>query len=289
MFKKKSILFYLLIVLNLQILSSLELSTTFNIGNMGFDIDRTTSVPALNWGINFIAKYNINEQFLFSGGVIVDELTGNRLETQLSYNSKYFQVGIGPSLASFNNSQLQLKPALNGYATFKVDGQLYLRSEIYSTIGNLSDPNTDYSQLYASLSFGLHIPSAICTFSVDSKQFTQFNIDSSSVLSKTSDIYSTYKLEADIHKKGIPFHLILTLGYKNIQRFFPLNDPLGRTMAGIGSAFIGIASNVEITKRISLNAGLDSGLYNFTLSNEIAPTDLPLYLFKTYLTFTYTF
>jgi len=289
MIKKNKIYFCFLLSVTICRLSALDLSSSFNIGNFGFDNDMSNSSMGVLWGSSIIAEQKISDNFIFSGGAVADDVSGNRMESRIIFNSSYFIVGLGPSVASVNNGQFQLKPALNGFVTIKKDGKFSFSTEIYSTMGNLSDRENDYSQLEASIALSLNIPGALCTFTVESRQFSQFSIDSLSVISKTTDRYSNYELEADLHKKNIPFHVILTLGYKNHKRLFPVNDPSGRTMMGIGTAFIGAGTRVNIGKKIVLQAGIDSGLYNFTLSEELSPTDLPAYLFDLHTTFTYRF
>lgn len=289
MIQKKIIFFYLIFIYNTYTISSLNLTTSFNIGNLGFSSDMNESSQGVIWGTSIIAEEKLNEIYYFSGGVVFDDVSGNRIESLLSYNSKYIELGMGPTLASINNSQLQLKPGIKGLLTVKKVGKFDLTTEIYSTLGNLSDSESDYSQLETSLELAINIPGAICTFIISNRQFTQFSTDSSSLVSKTSDSYSTYALEADIYKKNIPFHLFLTLGYKSVKRVFPTNDSEGRELAGIGSIFIGMGTRVSIGKRMLLNASIDSGLYNFSLNDEATITDLPAYLFDSSLSFTYRF
>lgn len=289
MFHKKSLFFFIFLLINIINISALDLTAGFNIGNLGFNIDRSSSSMALIWGTSIVAEHKIDANFHFSGGFFIDDITGMRIDSQLRYKSRYFEIGVGPSIASINNNQIQIKPAINGFVQVKIDGLFFLSTEIYSTIGNLSDLAADYSQLQTTLSLGFYIPGAICILSAENKQFSQFNRDSSSIESKTTDLYSIYKLEADIHKKNIPFHLILAFGYRDLQRIFPANDPDGRTLAGVGSAFIGVATKIDLGKRFILNAGIDSGIYNFTLSDVITPDELPIYLFNTFISLTYKF
>ena len=285
----KIIFFTLILSFNIGLLQALDLSSTFNIGNLGFSSNNTSSTPHVIWGVSVTGKEDISDSIAFSGSVINDEISGNRLDSRLIFKSTYVIVGIGPSIATFNNGQLQPKPAINAIATVQKEGVFFLTSEIYSTFGNLSDPANDYSQLETSIALGFNVPNAICTFSFRNKQYTQFHTDSSALVAKTTDLQTLYQMEADIHKKNIPFHLLITLGFKSIQRLFPSNDPAERSLAGIGSAFIGVGTIVKISKTLVLQAGIDSGLYNFSLSEELTPEELPLYLFNTFLTATYTF
>jgi len=289
MINQKKLFFYLFLIINTFFLFPLDLSTSFNIGNMGFTNDVTASQQGIVWGANVIAEHQIDNQFLFTGKLNIDEVTGNRIDSRLTFIHKYFQIGLGPSLAAINNGQFQLKPAINALVSVKKDGLFHMTAEIYSTIGNLSDPLTDYSQLESSLAFGLNIPGAISTFSIANKQFTYFDRDAASTISKTTDLFSLYQLQSDIHKKNIPFHLILTLGYKSIERIYPVSDAMGRTKAGIGSAFIGLGTRINIGKKIILSAGLESGLYNFSLSDEITAADLPSFLFNAFTSVKYEF
>lgn len=289
MISGKKIFFYFFILSAFSNLSSWDLTTSVNISNFGFSREMSESSLGLAWGSTIEIVHDLDEQFQFSGGAIVDDVTGNRIDSRLIFRSPYIIVGMGPSIASFNKNQIQLKPAVNGIVLIKKDGIFSFSTEIYSTLGNLSDRKNDYSQLQTSLRLALNIPGAICTFIIENRQFTLFSTDSSSIIAKNTDIYSLYALEADLFKKSIPFHLILTLGYKNFKRLFPVNDSSGRTMMGIGSAFAGVGTVVDIGKKMRLNVTLDSGLYNFTLNDQLAITDLPDFLFNIELSLTYRF
>ncbi len=284
---RKYPLFIIIMLFNSVSLFSLDLNVDFNLGNLGFTNERSESTIGVIWGTKVSLNHQISENFLLSGGIIIDEIYGNKIDSNIAFTSKYINIGIGPSLAAINNSQIQIKPALNGYFTVKKDGLIFFTSKIYSTFGNLSDRINDYSQLETTLEIGFYIPNALCRFTINSKQFSLFVHDSSSIVEKTSDIYSIYRLEADIHKKNMPFHLIISFGYRDLQRIFPINDT--KEKAGIGSAFIGVKTKFTIRKKIELTFGIDSGLYNFSLSDEIAPSDLPVFLFNSFASFRYIF
>jgi hypothetical protein len=285
----KFFFFSYIIFFSLQNVFSLDLTADFNISNMGLDLDKTSSQMASVWGTFISAEQKINNDFLFNAAVFVDDVTGNRLDTSLTFLSKYFILGAGPSIAFFNDSQYQLKPAINAFALFKKEGSFFLSTGYYTTLGNLSNPDSDYSQVMTHISFGLTIPGAICTFSIENKQFSWFETDSSSTVSKTTDTYSIYQMEADIYKKNIPFHILIAMGYKEIQRIYPVDDSEGRSSAGVGSLFIGAGTIINFNNNKIFKVRLDSGLYNFTLSDEIAITELPDYLFNLKASFTYRF
>ncbi len=267
----------------------LDLTTSFNIGNLGLQKNMASSTPGMIWGSSILVEQKINEQFFFMGGIIVDDIIGNKLDSRISYKTTYLELGLGPSMASINNDQFQLKPALNGYIEIKKEGYFFISGEIYSTIGNLSDSVKDYSQLSTTLSLGLYIPGAICIFSFGNEQYSTFNTSITSVVSKTTDLNSFYQLEADLYKKNVPFNLILKMGYKSFKRIFPANDVEGRTIAGIGSVFIGLGTRINIGRKIVLEAGIDSGLYNFTLSDVLNTPDIPVFIFDTNISFKYKF
>lgn len=290
MYKKNKLFFcFLFFLLYQSRLIALDLSTNFNITNLGFNNNMNSSSLGLLWGGSIIAEQEVTDNFFFSGGIIANDVSGNRMESRLIFKSNYFIVGLGPALASLNNGQIQLKPALSGFLAIKKDGKFSFSTELYSTLGNLSDRENDYSQLETSIALSLYIPGAICTFSAAAYQFTKFSIDDLSTISKSTDKLNNFKLEADLYKKNIPFHLIITLGYKSYKRLFPQNDSAGRTMMGIGSVFFGAGTSVNIGKNMILHGGVDSGIYNFTLSDVPAPDELPAYLFNIHTTFTYKF
>lgn len=289
MFKNKSLFFYILIFFTLQNSYSLNLTTSFNLGNLGFNRDSSSSEMATTWGTEFLAKQSVDKNFSLIGGLIIDDITGNRMDSKLVFSGRYFQIGLGPSIASFNNSLYQVKPGINGSFLVKKEGSFFLMTKLYSSIGNLSDQYSDYSQMTTYLAFGFYVPGALCTFSVENKQFSRFETKSDSTISKTTDVYYAYQLEADIHKKNIPFHIVMTMGYKDLQRIFPEADPSGRSTAAVGSVFIGIGTIINFNRHIMFRATAENGLYNFSYNDEIANTDIPDYLFNIKSSLVYKF
>lgn len=269
-------------------LSSLDLEAGFFIGNMGFNRDMNSNSTSLIWGFTAGAREKINDTFSVSGNIVRDDIMGHRMDSSLIFTSPYVLLSLGPSFATINNSSLEIKPALNGSVSIRKEGLISFTAEMYSTLGGLSDRDSDYTQTSGSLSLGFRIPGAICTFSAESRHYTRYSDSSSSSSSVTEDIQSTYMLEADMFKKNIPFNLLISLGYISTRRIFPSDDPDSRDNAGIGTIFIGAGTKVRIGKKINLKVLLDSSLYSFSLSDTLSASDIPVYLFRVQTVFTYS-
>lgn len=270
-------------------LGALDLEAGFFIGNMGFNSNIQSNDMSVTWGFETKATQRISDDFTFSGGILRDDIMGNRMDSRIQFNSPYILLSVGPSIATINNSSLELKPAINGSVTIRKEGLISFSVEMYSTLGGLSDKDSDYAQTRGSIALGLNIPGAICTFSVDSRHYSRYNENSVSSASITEDIQSTYMMEADLFKKNIPFNLLISLGYISTKRIYPADDPDTRDMAGFGTVFIGAGTKVRINRKIELKALLDSSLYSFSLSDTLGVSDIPPYLFRIQTVFTYRF
>jgi len=258
---------------------SIDLTTAFSIGNGGFSKDPLLSELAPVWGFMSGISFKANENISVSGELFRDDLAGNMMNSRLIYTNSYFQISIGPSFAAFNNKDRRLKPGINSSISVRKEGLIGFTASFYTTLGGFSDRESDYVQKRTNLSLDLNIPGALCTFSFNSGFFSRYGTYSS-YLSLTKDIESVYKLEADLYKEGIPFDLLISLGYKNNKRLYPTNDAEGRDKASYGHLFFGVGTSIRIGEKLVLRAMIENSLYSLSLSESLPPESIPAYLFK---------
>lgn len=262
-----------------------DFRTGFSAGNLSFGKDSLSDSSSFQWGAYSEFSYNVEDRLNLSGSVVKDDLSGNRLDTALSFETAYAGISLGPSFASFNNSQSEMKPGINGSVYIRKQGLISFSADMYTTLGKLADPSYDYSQSRTGIELSVKIPGALTTFSIVNSRYSRF---SGNAASETSDIKTVYQLETAMFKEEIPFQLILSLGYKSMKRLFPADDPLSRVSSGFGSVFVGAGTVVMIGKKMELEILLDSGLYSFPLGG-LTYNDLPGYLFELSSSFSYRF
>lgn len=269
-------------------LASADITTGFTLSNGGFNTDPQSADLSLVWGFSTGTGYDINDLLSASVEVSREDLTGNFINSRLSYTGTHVLISAGPSFAFLNNGESRIKPAINSSAAVRKEGLFCLSASYFSTIGGLSDRDSDYTQSQVNVSLSLNIPGAICTFSFENSQFSRYG-DYSNYLSLTKDGRSVYQMEADLYRKNIPFNLLISLGYKSNRRVFPSDDADSRDTAAYGHIFVGAGTIVRIGKKFELKALMDYSLYSFSLSGDLPADIIPDFLFKVETEFIYKF
>ena len=110
-------LFLLLLLLPALQGAGLELSTRFDLGNLGFDPDRASADATYSgtdyyWGGTVEVTHGFSERMALRAGFSRDTVLRNLAYAMLYYNLDYLSMGIG-TIQGFNNTDgATLKPGL---------------------------------------------------------------------------------------------------------------------------------------------------------------------------------
>jgi hypothetical protein len=74
------------------------------------------------------------------------------------------------------------------------------------------------------------------------------------------DASTDYAFSIDVHKKGTPYRVLAELGYRTMTRLYP-DDAID----GLGAVVLGATISADVSRTLTLVAGLDSGVYAFGL------------------------
>lgn len=284
---KKSQIHYILVILLLLFhivdAGSLEVTTSFTMGNLCFGAsteptDTTFQGTSYPWGINTFAKETINETLSVETGFFQDPILKNRALGLFTFNSTYFSVSGGPFFGLFNSTGSYIKPGLSSGAEVRIPGVFFLNFRSDSSIGVRMVESGDYIQEYTHISLGYYIPNAICRAIISSKKFIEKKENWEEV-----NYYQDYRFQSEIFKKNVPYKVTLSFGYRNTFRNF-ITNVSGTTSSEshlFGSVIMGTGINYMINDSLTIFIDTDASLYSFPL-NALESIELaaPSFLFN---------
>ena len=181
-------------------LPAFEVSTEFQIGNLGFANDRAstaTNTPAqFPWGLSIYGSEEITGELGVDIGFYFDQTLKNISYTNLRYTKQFFTLGVGPFFGFFNSPSSLLKPGISTLVRLDFPGLIFVEFRADSSIGGRLVQDGDYLQERSDITAGFYVLNAIARVSLLTKGYTyrtatQEIIDSFVEYSFSTDIYPT--------------------------------------------------------------------------------------------------
>jgi hypothetical protein len=272
--------------------AGLELSTRFDLGNLGFDPDRASTDATYSgtqyfWGGTVEVTHGFSERMGLRAGFTRDTVLRNLAYAMIFYNLDYLSMGIG-TIQGFNNTGgASLKPGLASSVQLTFPGSLFARLEFDTSLGSLLMETGDYSQNRNELTVGFYVPNAICSLSLQSKKFLEHQSDTLDIV----DSLMRYSFTADIFKKNAPYRLLFSLAYQTLQKKFIDEAVTPDPIHTLSSLMAGVQLSLELTRFLTIMLGADSALFTFG-EDQLAGLQNPApggYLFQARTGFTLNF
>jgi hypothetical protein len=267
--------------------AGLELTTRFDLGNLGFDPDRASADTTYSgtdyfWGGTVEVAHGFSERMAIRAGIARDPVLRNLAYAMVYYNLDYLSMGIG-TVQGFNNTNgATLKPGLASSVQLSFPGAMFARLQFDSSLGSVPLDTGDYTQNRNELSIGFYAPNAICSLALESKKFYELQAAEAVV-----DSLMRYSFDADIFKKNAPYRLLFSLAYQTLQKKFTVAD----TVHTLSSLMAGLQLSIELTRFLTIVLGVDSALLTFG-EDQLAGLQNPApggYLFQASTGFTLNF
>lgn len=241
-------------------ISALDIETSAYFGNLGLPWGDTPELASMqnypaNWWV-YGAKASFSERlgpgFFLDAAYETDPILRHIIRGVVSYESGFVSIGAGPMVGVFNSLHNPLKAGIHIGFNLELPGIVFLSAVVESSMGAGLVEKGDYFQELAHLKAGWYVYNAICSLSMLTKRYTSVPGPGSYMVEASTD----YMFSADVHKKGSPYHVVAQLGYKDLTKRLASGDSYG-----LGVIALGANVGVDINNFISLNAGLDSGVY----------------------------
>jgi hypothetical protein len=238
--------------------AGVELNFLFDLGNLGFEPDRsdtdtTYSGQEFFWGGAVEVVHSFSANTAVKGGFYRDPVLRNFAYALLYYNLDFFSLGVGTIQGFLNSTSEILKPGIASEIQLSFPGVMFARIRFDTSLGvQLMEPG-DYTQSRNELSIGVYVPNAICSVNFESKKFIE-----QQAAAQVVDSLMRYSLRADIYQKNVPYRLHLSLAYQSLQKKYL---DAATTLDTLNSVMAGVGLDVDVTRYLTLLASLDSAVF----------------------------
>jgi hypothetical protein len=246
-------------------LPAMELTGSFQLGNIGFTADRASTDATftgqnLFWGGTLALSYDISDSFAVEAGFTRDPLLRNDAYTLLSYKTDYFTLGVGAFLGLFNTDSSVVKTGITISAKLGLPGVLYVFARSDTSLGSgtslFSLLSGDYSVQGTELSVGFYVRNAILSLDLTSKDFIL-----TQGLVQIVDSLTRYTLSIDIYRKNTPMHILVSFAYQTLSKEFL--DGMTNPTATLDSLIPGVGLDIQITNAFALLANFSTSVYSW--------------------------
>ena len=244
-------------------LQAFEVSTEFQIGNLGFAADRestATDYPAhFPWGVSVYGSEQITEDLGVDIGFYSDRTLKNISYTNLRYTQRFFTLGVGPFFGFFNSEAALLKPGISTSVRLDFPGIVFVEFRADSSIGGRLVQEGDYLQERSDFTAGFYVLNAIANVSLLTKSYT-YRTKTQEII----DSFVQYSFSTDIYQKNVPYKVLLTFAYqKQGKSYTTISSGADPTVHDLNSLVLGTRLDLTITRYLSVMANLESSIYNW--------------------------
>lgn len=256
---------------------ALDITTLYNMGNLGFSRESEEPVDELDgtaysYSLSAYGNYQLDESLSLEAGLYNDPILRRTIHTRFIYSHEFFRVGVGPFLGLFNTKGSVLKSGLSSSLHIEYPGRVFGAVRSDSTIAARFTKNGDYLQERNSVTLGYYIPYAICSLNLNTKRF---------ITQKTEDLevddgLTEYSFDVDIYQKNVPIRLLLSFAYQQRERVYTFSDSTKNDKNTLNSVVLGTRFKYEGFSRLTIVADMDHSIYSFGKGKADDGTKPPL-------------
>ncbi len=243
-------------------LEAFEVSTEFQIGNLGFAADRASSATDIPqqfpWGLSIYGSEEITSDLGVDIGFYFDRTLKNISYTQLKYTQQFFTLGVGPFFGFFNSPASLLKPGISTSVRLDFPGLIFIEFRADSSIGGRLVQDGDYLQERSDIVAGFYVLNAIASVSLLTKSYT-YRTKSEEII----DSFVEYSFSTDIYQKNVPFNILLNFAYQKRGKSFTEIGAADAKVHDLNSLVLGTRIDLRVTQYLSIMANLESSIYNW--------------------------
>lgn len=247
-----------------------ELEIDFGVGNFEFNRDRdpgedepATAGTAIEFAATFTTP--LSDSLSVDVGFERDAILGNTVLSALKVTEGPLQVTIGPTFGLLNTSRAYVRPGIVGNIRVDLFDRVYLSFDARETLAPMTSTG-DYRSGLISGSVGLRVRNAIVSAIVDSRRFVEEVSDDDAPRGRTR---TTYGVQADIFKEGVPYSVLLDLSW--VTRQATKGSP--EISDTLRSLQVGAELSVLLTEHLESYVGFDSNVVSFG-ADELTGADL---------------
>lgn len=264
-------------------LQAFEVSTEFQIGNLGFADNRKSNADdyplQFPWGLSVYGSEEITGDLGVDIGFYYDQTLNNISYTNLRYTQQFFTLGVGPFFGLFNSATSLLKPGISTTVRLDFPGLIFVEFRADSSIGGRLVQEGDYLQERSDITAGFYVLNAIASGSLQTKSYT-YRTKSKEII----DSFVEYSFSADMYRKNVPFNVLLSFAYQKRGKSFTNISTNEVVDHDLNSLVLGTRIDFQLTQYLSIMADLESSIYNWGSAGEnlltFPTTGIEAYLFR---------
>ena len=287
MMKRTVVLLAFFVLITTHVVS-VDVETTFLIGNLSFADNRESSETTLPliwpWGFRLAAHQIIDEQISINISLYDDPTLRYVIHTLLDYRLPFFSISVGPFFGLFNSQTTVLKPGITTALKAEIPNVAFVSFRADSSIGGRLVQAGDYLQERSDIAVGLYAPNLIASVNIVTKSLVMRTSDTEVV-----DSFSHYAFVTDLYQKNVPFRVLFEFGYQSRTKSFITVADRTATVHALQSIVLGFDFDFEFASWLIAELSLDSALFSFgNAGDEILslPTSgIEQYLFNASLGF----
>jgi hypothetical protein len=248
-------------------LHALDLQLSGGAGNLAFDTERENSLGAgggqfepnlYPFGILRL-EGEYSDRINFFAAYERDPVLRNRLLANIGVSFSFMKLEFGPFIGLFNTEERPLGPGIAAALRLEFPGICFGSLKTASTIGSLAAPPGDFVQEAGEISLGFWVPHVICTFSINSKGFTQRKTDALLI----KDEHTRYQFQADVFSKNVPYTIRVDMGYQILKRSYTSSAGGKAETDELKSVYAGFEGTYRINPSIKLILGAEMPVYTW--------------------------
>ncbi|MFP4383082.1 MAG: hypothetical protein ACLFSE_03495 [Spirochaetia bacterium] len=278
---RKLIVPAILFFIAISSVSGLDLSFSYNMGNLDYKNTRAITETTFTgkkfpWGFTVWGADQVGSQLELEAGFTADPVLRNLAYSRVSYQNRFFTLGVGPFLGLFNSKSSLLKSGISTFVRVEWTGVLFFSVLSENTIGGNIIDTGDYSQERNVITGGFYVKNAICSLKAVNKRYTTMD-DTHRIV----DDFKEYSFNTDIHEKNVPFTILLSFAYQDrTKSFIPLDTTLSTVRHSLGSVIVGTQVTVHPSRVMDIVLDLESSVFTFGRNALLGVSGTDTYLFN---------
>jgi hypothetical protein len=274
---------FILLLLSIIVLNAggMDLSFTFKLGNLDYKNSRDVQETIFEgnkfpWGLSVSGSQKVGQNLNLRAGFIADPILRNLTYARVSYQDRFFTLGVGPFLGVFNSSSALFKSGISTFIKLEWAGMLFFSVLSENTIGGNIIDTGDFSQERNRITGGFYVKNAICSVNVENKRYTTMD-----PTHRITDNLKEYSFKADIYEKNVPYTILLTFAYQDrTKSFIPLDETLSTVRHTLGSVIVGTKVTLYPYRFLDIVFDLESSVFTFGRNALLGVSGTDTFLFN---------
>lgn len=265
-------------------LYALDLTVIGGAGNYSFDLTAKKPIGdgEFKGSLYPLGRISLSDRisttFSYSATLERDPMLRNLLICEMTIESGFFKLSVGPLLGLFSTVETPLKPGVSAGVCLEFPGIIFFDLRGGASFGTIREKG-DYSLETSRIAFGFWLPNLVNTLSLTSQRF---DVALSNTL-LTGDELLRICNRVDIYAKNIPYTVSIDIGYQVLKRSY---DGQSNGEDLFRSVFLGFETAITVRPNFTIRFGAE--IPAFVWGKEPLARAKDRWFFQAFAGFTWT-